>query len=290
MRFDPAKAYPHPVWRPGSSDYPDAEFQVEIDLKRVSGSTELQVTADFALSDPDLLGLVASGSAKYVLHVQAPKVHFRTALDSDRPGIDSTFRPGKLHGQVSLSPFLVCTRRLSGFSAAGWHEDYAGLRFDVEPGSVLAQDTPKDYWVDTAEETPVGSIFTLVQSDDRGLRAGTWRCGLTGERVEIAMPRGDYERFVAARERVNRTADLQYVMNGVYLPALVWVLQEGDRDQESHEGRRWYRALRAQLESAKLSPLGEKRADRLMDAQRLLECPFQRMPLMADGPIGGETI
>ena len=289
MRFDPGKTYPHPVLRPGSSDYPDAEFEVEIDLQRFSGGTELRVKAAFALSDPDLLGLVESGKAKYVLHVLASKIHFRTALDSAEPTIEDAFPEGKLAGQVVLSPFLVCTRDVSEFSAAGWHDDYASLQFDMAPGSVLAQDTPKEYWVDTAEEARIGSIFTLVRSVDRGLRAGTWRCQLAGERVEIAMPAGDYDRFCGARERVNNTADAQYVMNGVYLPALAWVLAEADREQESHEGRRWYRALQARLEEAKLPPFGAETADRLMDAQRLLNLPFPKMPLMVAGD-GGDDV
>lgn len=288
MRFDPAKTYPHPVLRPESSDYPGAEFEVESKLDRLPGGTTLRVVADFCLSDPDLLRLVDSGSAKYVLHVVAPKVHFRTALDSVDPRIDRTFEQGMLHGQVVLSPFLVCTRQVSGFSAGGWHEDYASLSFDVAAGSVLAQDTPKEYWVDTAEETPVGSIFTL--GGDRALKTGTWRCRLAGEKIEIQMSEGDYERFVVARNRVNRTADAQYLMNGIYLPALVWVLQEADGNEESHASRRWYRALEAQLERAKCEALGADAADRLMDAQRLLELPFPRMPLMVDGDADGEAL
>ena len=287
MRFDSAKTYPHPVLRPDSSDYPRAEFEVESTLDRLAGGTELRIVADFRLSDPDLVGLVDSGRAKYVLRVEAPKVHFRVALDSVHPRIDHTFGEGALHGQVELLPFLVCTRQILGFSAAGWHEDYGSLKFDVAPGSVLAQDVPKEYWVDTAEESPVGSIFTLNR--DRALRNGTWRCRLAGDKVEIQMAEGDYDRFMVARNRVNRTRDAQYLMNGVYLPALVSVLHEADRDEESHADRRWYRSLQAQLENAKCLPLGAVTADRLVDAQGLLKQPFPRMPLMAEGEAGEEA-
>ena len=288
MRFDPAKTYPHPVLRPGSSDYPGAEFQVDIELDRLVGGTELRVTADYHLSDPDLLRLLDSDDAKYVLHILAPKVHFRTALDNGEPRIDSKFPEGRLHGHVVLSPFVVSTRHVSGFSATGWHDDYAGLSFEVAAGSVLAQDTPKEYWIDTAEETPVGSIFTVSRSDDRELRTGMWRCQLSGEKVGIEMPAEDHERFVSARNEVNRTADAQYLMNGLYLPALVWVLQEADRDEESYGGYRWYRALQAQLERANCPGLGDTRADRLVDAQRLLQLPFARMPLIVAVASDGE--
>ena len=67
MRFDPGKAWPHPVLRPPSygDDYPQAEFQVEIEVKRVKGSTAVEVHADFELSDPSLLRLIKQDKARF---------------------------------------------------------------------------------------------------------------------------------------------------------------------------------------------------------------------------------
>ena len=69
MRFDPGKAWPHPVLRPSSygDDYPRAEFEVEIEVMRVKGSTAVEVHADFELSDPGLLQLVERDKARYAL-------------------------------------------------------------------------------------------------------------------------------------------------------------------------------------------------------------------------------
>ena len=69
MRFDPGKAWPHPVLRPSSygDDYPQAEFEVEIEVKQVKGSTAIEVYADFELSDPSLLQLVEQNKARFVL-------------------------------------------------------------------------------------------------------------------------------------------------------------------------------------------------------------------------------
>ena len=49
MRFDAGKAWPHPVLRPPSygDDYPHAEFEVEIEIKRITGSTAIEVAAEF---------------------------------------------------------------------------------------------------------------------------------------------------------------------------------------------------------------------------------------------------
>ena len=72
-----------------------------------------------------------------------------------------------------------------------------------------------------------------------------------------------------------------YIMNAVYLPALVHVLQEADHDDdEDYSDCRWYRSLDTRLEDCERPQLG-KGQDRLDDAQRLLDQPFARLPLLA---------
>ena len=281
MRFDPAKSYPHPVLRPGSTDYPHAEFQVELELDRPRGGTILRVRADFEMSDPDLLALVAAGQASYVLRVLAPKTHFRQAIISNKTRIEKTFKEGQIHGPVVCSPFLVCRSMLRSYSGKGWHTDYASLSFDLEPGSVLAEDQPKEYWVDDAEEAPATSIFVLRPSPS--LNDGMWRCLLLEEKVVLEMSTAEHKRFCEARERVNGTADASYVMNGIYLPALIWVLEEADKDgEEQYSNFRWLRVLKTRLSETGCAELGATKANRLMDAQTLLRSPFGKMPLLAE--------
>lgn len=283
MHFDPAKSYPHPVLRPGSTDYPRAEFQVDITAERRRGGTKLRVRAEFEMSDHDLLDLVNAGRAVYVLRVLASRTHFREAIASGAPAIEKVFDEGLLHGRVVFSPFLVSCDSLRNFVAAGWHSDYRSLRFDIDAGSVLAEDEPKEYWIDTAEEAHVESIFRVKETNDAALDRGVWRCCLDEQKLILEMAAPDYERFVSAREKVKDTADVQYLMNAVYLPALVYVLQEADRGGEEEYGDlRWYRSLNARLdETAGCGKLGAK-ADRLKDAQRLLHAPFGRMPVVAE--------
>ena len=195
--------------------------------------------------------------------------------------IEIEFLDGQLHGLVEFSPFLVCTSRVREFSAEkSWHADYAPLCFDVEPGSVLAEDQPKEYWIDAADDAPVASIFTCRSSDN--VNDGKWRCDLSHEKVALEMSQADHLRFNATRRRVNGTRDAVYILNAVYLPALIWVLREADRGEEEFADRRWYRSLDARLEEVRCKPLGAGEADRLADAQRLLQSPFGRMLLTAE--------
>lgn len=281
MRYDPNKAYLYPVLRPYSTDYPQAEFQAELDVERIQHTTAARVSAEFDLSDPDLLQLIAEGAAQYVLLVRATATHHRSSHPSGEPKIEVKFESGQLAGRTEVRGLLVAVRDSKAFRAAGWHDDYAGMSFDVSAGDVLAEDEPREYYIDTAEEAPVGSIFHL-QRHSR-LPDGRWNCDLAGDRVELRMSESDYQRFMDARSRVNGTPDAMYVMNAVYLPALVYVLEEADRDDDGEYGDlRWYRSLDARLADCERPELGQGR-DRLDDAQRLLEQPFAGLPLLAGG-------
>ena len=114
MRFDPGKAWPHPVLRPSSygDDYPQGEFEVEIVVNRVKGSTAVEVYADFELSDPSLLQLVERDKARFALLVKAPTTHSRRLLQSNEPNIKQSFPAGELSGRAEFVPFLVCTQHL----------------------------------------------------------------------------------------------------------------------------------------------------------------------------------
>jgi len=140
MRFDPGKAWPHPVLRPPSygDDYPRAEFEVEINVGHIQGSTAVEVNALFELSDPDLLQLVAVGAARYVLLIKASKTHFRDLIESNGKYVNKTYSSGDLSGRAEFIPFLVCTQDLTDFRADGWHPDFAGRNFDIAAGAVDA--------------------------------------------------------------------------------------------------------------------------------------------------------
>ena len=282
MKFDPSKAWPHPVLRPPTygDDYPYAEFEVETDLKRVQGSTSVEVDAEFQLSDPDLLRLVDEGSGKYVLLLKASRTHFRDMIESDNPHITRVFPAGDLSGRVELAPFLVCTRELVEFRANGWHEDFAGRTFNIAVGSVLAEDMPKEYWVDTADEAQLGSIFG--HRPRANIPNGQWKCELAEDRIWIVMSPDDSVRYDAARNGANSRPEGQYLMNGLYLPALISVLYDVDRSHEDYRDCRWFAFLDQRLQQVECLTLGATNADRLADAQKILDWPFPRMPMIAE--------
>ncbi len=287
MKFDPGKAWPHPVLRPPNygDDYPHAEFEVEIEVERTKKSTAVEVSARFELSEPSLLRILEQGKAQFALLIRSPQTHYRELLKSRQRDIRRSFAAGALSGRVELAPFLICEQPLRGFRAEGWHSDFLGRTFDIDPGSVLAEDVSKDYWIDTTDEAPLGSIFGHKYHPN--LPNGRWNYELAEDRVWIVMSNSDTQQYRAAREQADSQPDGQYLMNGLYLPALIAVLNDVDQNTEEYEDYRWFSSLGQRLEALGCPHLGRENANRAVDAQKLLDSPFLKMPLIARASLDG---
>ena len=132
----------------------------------------------------------------------------------------------------------------------------------------------------SADEAPFGSIFAHKTQPD--LPDGDWTCELAEDRIWIVMSTSDSERYQVARERANNQPEGQYLMNGLYLPVLIGVLNEVDRNVDDFQDYRWFAFLDQRLEEVGCDSLGSANADRSTDAQRILDSPFPKMPLFAD--------
>ena len=181
---------------------------------------------------------------------------------------------------MEFSPFLVCSKQLTDFYCPDWHQDFNGHTFDLSPGSVLAEDEPKKYWIDTADEAPLGSIFG--HKVDSSLTQGIWDFEMSDDHVWISMCDEDDELYTKARNRIGIDSQGQYLMNGLYLPALLSVLHEADENVSDYEEFRWFSSLDERLVAVGANPIGSSGSNRLIDAQKILENPFIKMPLIAD--------
>ena len=281
MKYVKSKSWPWPVLRQGSSDYKRSAFECSPVLSKIEGTTQLHVEADFYLGDRNLDDLISKGYARYALLVSSSTTHFREYRESTEPRIEWYAEDGRLADRVELTPFVVAHRRIDNFKASNWHEDYANRSFCIEPGSVLAIDVPVTYWVAAADETPISSVFQVAAEDD--VSPGTWRCDWKRDQdlVTILLHPADFERFQDARSRAAASQTAAYILNGIYLPALAWLLTEADQaEQDDLSGSRWFEALTAALARVDCHPLGEPDANRLVDAQKILRQPFGRLPLL----------
>lgn len=279
MKWEETKSWPYPVLRPNSGDYQKAAFEVTVEVTRLPDTTAVEVDAEFALGDAELGGLLERGEAEYLLLVRCSTTHYRGEFRSHEPHIRQQFENGILAGRVEFAPFVVASDDLQSFRSTRWHSDYDAVTPQFNAGSVLAIDRPYTCWIDTADEEPVTSMFRVAKGN---VPAGQWRCKPEEEHVALELSDGDYELLKDARSRIGNTSELAYLINGIYLPALIWLLCEVDASSDGGDfsDMRWYSALESALERNQCEPPGATGANRAVDAQALLDNPFRHMPVL----------
>ena len=282
MKFDPGKAWPHPVLRPPKygDDYPNAEFEVEIDLRLASGSTAADLTVEFTLSSEKLLGLITEQVAQYALLITAPQTHFRKLLQTETTTIEDQFAAGLLAGWVEFQPFLVCVRDLTSLYTSEWHSDFEEQAFDIASGTVLAEDEQKRYFVDPEYESLIGSIFKIRTQSH--LPDGRWIYHIEQDHIWISMSQRDQQMFNNTRLECRTGVEGYYLINGLYLPALVASLNDIDRNRDEYQDFNWFASLDRRLEDVNCRPLGSEGVNRAEDAQKIFDSPFLKMPILAE--------
>ena len=162
--------------------------------------------------------------------VRGPGTFFRKEICSRAFEINEQFENGILAGKVELSPYLVAKKTLENFHCETWHQDYRDMRFRIEQGSVLAVGVPHVCHIDTAEESSVASIFRLAKNPNLG--DGSWNCDYESDQIQVIinMSESDYSRVCAVRINPETGAANEYLLNAVYFPALVWLLERIDQE------------------------------------------------------------
>lgn len=282
MKYNRNKAWPYPVLQSNErdGDYPRHAFEVESSLEIDSGSGSVTVRCEFMLGHRGMERLIKEQRAQYVLVVRSPATHYRGEFTSFTPEIEYTFLHGQLGGHVELIGFVVAKKPTLNFSLKGWNKEYRSREYNIDESAVLAIDQPWGTWLDQTADGPLQSIFELRPVKDKGKIR--WRCNLDSERIQLEMTEVAAEQFKSARTIAETDPHaLSQVMNGVYLPALIHVLELGDRDAaesdvHGYADRRWFNALNDILDRNGLPRLGEGQ-DRASDAQVILREPFNAL-------------
>lgn len=281
MRFEPNKAFPHPVLKPTmggpeSGDYPDYGFQASFDIAVDDADGKIRVETEFQLQQPDILRAVGRGEAAYSLLIVCPNTYFRSLVTSSNSVMSAAITFGDVDYQVELRPSVVTTRAIPDYRPSDLHPELRGQAYTVDVGGLLAQDYSSNFPASREYLRPITSIFRIVPDPKKP----TGQLDLVvGDPVQLIVNNKDNERLMAAR-RTNRGRE--GLMNSVYLPAVVNLLAEAVRLREDDSGSRWFSVVTFQLDEIGLSfeELCEGRITLWHAAQALLKYPANYAPFM----------
>lgn len=237
------KLYPYPVLSTYSDDYKQGSFDVTIEPVRDGYNLRIDFVA--TLTSQGLVDLIKTGKAQYVYHLECSQTGFRKVMKTSKTAEAYPLESKTVNGKLQICPFVVAVEDICGFSNPDFHDDYAGINFDVEAGCVLAVgkmatlDISKD--IDELANTP--SVFSIVMNTDSSCRQ--MLVDMYARKLLIKLPLNEYYCY----KQLSKTPEAQAILNSLTIvPALTYVLEElkmlsiFERNELS-EQYLWYRVL-----------------------------------------------
>lgn len=267
-------SYPHPVL--DTSD--DVASRFEITGATVEATQEdVEIKLQVVIDDPDLLGYINSGLARYSLRWTCgatistgeiePEI-LRKHADgvSQRIFIDQQ----NLKGEVDVELHVIADKPISSFKWSRQNAEYGNAVFDIDKGDIVAFGGSFTFNANKQYDPlspPVGSCFKFIQ--DPKLRKGIRVHFDSKEEVIVRIPSSLMERL----HHFSGWPDLQIAT--LVLPALMETLAFMKANRESEEEDlsdfRWVVAITNMVDKN-----GGFEEGLLHLAQKILENPIDR--------------
>lgn len=241
MQFDPLRAFPYPVLRPGSNDYIDSALQTVVELIQSPDTLEITAEADIAVGVDEIRALIIEGKASYAAVFACRDTYFRKAVLSAEPHLSERFPAGALRGEVLIYPYVVADKAIEAFRCRWINPEFGPGPFAFPAGAVLAVDEPQLIHVDRETFQPISSCFVLVPNEH--VPANEWKVDASEDKVRIAVNPALKERIGNARNDKRNRAIL---LNSIYFGAVtqcLTILKEGDEVAD----QRWAKIFRQRL-------------------------------------------
>jgi hypothetical protein len=265
MQFDRQRAFPYPVLRPDVNDYIDGDFQVTVDIHPTDKDMAISSHFQCALSVPEITKEIETGNARFAIVVSCRETYYREALFGEKHAIEYRFQGGALRGEVEISPYVVCSKKIDAYSCNLINEEFGPGPFEFQPGSILALDEPKVIYIDREVFRPITSIFELVM--DENISGSEWRVRFNQAKVAIALGSAMKEKIDLAR---SSSRNQSVLINSIYFASVLQCVHNL-RDGSDYDDYRWAQIIRQKCHNLGIDIAAE---DEYLVAERLMKFPL----------------
>lgn len=238
MKIEAHRLFTYPVLAEGRDDYKTCKFSAEM-KPSVDAAGNLIFVVNLSTDCAEINRLLAGGDAEYLFHAECPTTIYRQAFTHSVGEFLCKISLSSVKEKIYRAAFIVLRRDIKNFFCRDWNDDFNGLSFDLQKGSILAY---KNFPPVPLAEDPnlfknVGSIFSVYRKldDDSPLEFNA-----TPQKIKIGLNSKDYALY----RRYCDNPTLQPILNAlIILPVLVALFDELKQDLQEHESDAWFAAL-----------------------------------------------
>ncbi len=269
MKINSMMRFPHPVLWSETNDYSQGAFAIDIGVSENHVTGRVHLKCNVTVTEPDIHSRCTAGEAAIGLFIVCLDTYYNRLVEIPLRGGDFAIEPGQLRGQVILRPIIWSKEQFSDFASPYIHGEFGAGPFTFNKSMVLAVGDESIIDVGAEKLAPIAAIFALVLDDS--IPEGQVAIQTDEDKIQIFAAIKTHEWITQARNTADGKAIL---LNSVYLPAVMAVLDTMQSQDPVHEDKRWFRVFRAKLTTLGLSV----DTDGILEtAQALLKSPLGKL-------------
>ncbi len=269
MKISDEMRFAHPVLSHATEDFSAGEFNFSFEVEERTSDGRLRLVYSCSITEMDLQKLVRDDQARMGLFVWCGDTYFSQLRGLSFGQDVLEFEGGLLNGRVVLRPLVWTESGLDRWRPANIHPEFGANPISIGQHKLLGIGDEFVVHVGRDKLRPLETIFTLAVSND--MTEGRIGIDMEAERIRIIVDKKTHASINLYR---GNNIGKAILLNGVYLPAIMEVLQNLSSENQRYEQYRWYRPFVAKCELLAIN-LGDPSL--LEDAQRLLLDPYRRL-------------
>lgn len=262
--------YPYPVIRVSEEDYRSTVFAGKLVVNLQPDS--YIVRPAFEINNEGISTLIEEGKLTYAVEIQSPATWYRK-LFPVKENAPIRIEPATVHERVELTPCIIATTQIPGFTNDDFEEEYQGMSFDINAGDVMAIGEIRTF--DALYQDDIIKNGTSPVKIARSETAKEISCDFSGSLIEITLPADQHEKYLECGYKPEKYKALNAVLS---IPALVEAIGIIANDvnypdrPSTFESNAWYKTIVVNLKRA-----AENKEDKY---RQLLNNPFASAELL----------
>lgn len=268
--LNPNINYPYPVIRASEEDYHSTTFKGDLVVNLQPDS--YLVHPAFEINNAGIDALIEEGKLMYAVEIQSPATWYRK-LFPVKGNTPIRLEPASVHERVELTPCIIATTQIPGFTNDDFEEKYTGMTFDLNAGDVIAIGEIRTF--DALYQDDIIKNGTSPVTIARSETAKDISCDFSGSLIEITLPADQHDRYLECGYKPEKYKALNAVLS---IPALVEAIGIIANDvnypnqPSGLESKAWYKTIVVNLKRA-----AENKEDKY---RQLLDKPFASAELL----------
>ena len=221
----------------------------------------------------DITRLINDDKAEYLCEVYCKSTFFREKHTSSQPVFDFCIDRKSVSGHVDFELYVILKQDII-YSNIGFHDDYKGLKFELEKGNILVAFPTASYNAKLVNYKmyAVGSFMQFLDSEVADIDLDMEQ----NDAIYILLPHRMYSQYI---ESIKANQDFKdIIVSSILFNFLVLAISRYDEERDRE--KTWADALKGRLDEVNSSnnkKLKLKSEDAYELATLILKHPYERL-------------